>query len=306
MKQHTAELLLVIAVMIWGSTYVSLKDAEEGFAPFTIITLRFGIAFLLGALLLHRSLAGITRKTLAAGAVLGFLIFCVIAFLLFALPTTPTTTAGFLFATMVVIVPIFQGIIFKKIPGLPLVAGICLAVAGAAFLALDQETLIIGPGSVLCLAGAVFLALQIIATGEFVKTEDPIPLGILQFGFAALFGLVPALLIDPGPELSGGFAIIPVLYLAIVCTLIAFILQTIAQKYTTPEHTSLIFTLESVFAAVFGCILLHEVFTVRDYIGIALILSGVLIAILKGDRDRRDDIPRGKLPDYPKTQDKRK
>jgi hypothetical protein len=96
MKQHTAELLLVIAVMIWGSSYIGLKEAEGGFAPFTIITLRFGIAFLFAALIFHRSLTGITRSALAAGAVLGFLLFCLIAFLLYALPTTPTTTAGFL------------------------------------------------------------------------------------------------------------------------------------------------------------------------------------------------------------------
>jgi drug/metabolite transporter (DMT)-like permease len=297
MKQHTAELLLVIAVMIWGSTYVCLKGAEQGFAPFTIITLRFGIAFLLGALIFYRSLAGITRRTVLAGAVLGFLIAGVIACLLYALPTTPTTTAGFLFATMVVLVPLFQGILFKKIPTLPLVTGICLAITGVALLALDRETLVIAPGSFLCLAGAACLALQIIATGEFLKMEEPLPLGILQFGFAALFGLVPALLIDPVPDLSGGFALIQVLYLAIVCTLIAFILQTIAQKYTTPEHTSLIFTLESVFAALFGFVLLHEFLTAMDYLGILFILSGVLIAVLKGDRGRREGIPRGETPD---------
>lgn len=282
MRQHTAELLLVMAVMIWGSSYIGMKDAESGFAPFTIITLRFGLAFLFAALIFHRSLTGITRSTLAAGTVLGFLLFCLIAFLLYALPTTPTTTAGFLIATMVILVPLFQALFFKKIPGLPLAAGIFLAFSGVSLLTPLGETFILDYGTVLCLAGAACLALQIIMTDIFLKTEEPLPLGILQFGFAALFGLISAVIFDPVPDLTSGTAITAILYLAIVCTMIAFILQTVAQKYTTPEHTSLIFTLESVFAALFGFIVLHEVLTVPGYIGVILILSGVLIAVLKG------------------------
>jgi len=282
MRQHTAKHLLVIAVMIWGSSYIGMKDAEGGFAPFTIITLRFGIAFLFAALIFHRSLTGITRSTLAAGAILGFLLFCVIAFLLYALPTTPTTTAGFLVATMVILVPLFQAIFLKKIPGLPLAAGIILAVSGVALLSPIGETFVLDYGAVLCLAGAACLTLQIIMTDIFLKTEEPLPLGILQFGFAALFGLIPAVIFDPVPDLTSGIAITAILYLAIVCTMIAFLLQTVAQKYTTPEHTSLIFALESVFAALFGFIVLHEVLAVPGYAGVILILSGVLIAVLKG------------------------
>jgi drug/metabolite transporter (DMT)-like permease len=287
MKQHTAELLLVIAVMIWGSSYVGMKDAMEGFAPFTIIALRFGIAFLIAALVFYRSLTGITFRTVAAGAVLGFLLFCLIAFLLYALPTTPTTTAGFLVATIVVLVPLFQAIFLKKIPGLPLVIGIILAVTGVALLTPGDKTLVISSGSVLCLAGAICLALQILATDEFLKTEKALNIGILQFGFASLFGLASALIFDPVPDLSSGIAVFSVLYLAIVCTMIAFILQTVAQKYTTPEHTCLIFTLESVFAALFGFILLHEVLTALGYAGVILIISGVLIAVLKREKGTR-------------------
>ena len=282
MRPNTAELLLVIAVMIWGSSYIGMKDAEGGFTPFTIITLRFGIAFLFAALIFHRSLTGITRSTLAAGAVLGLLLFCLIALLLYALPTTPTTTAGFLVATMVVLVPLFQAIFFNKIPGLPLITGIILAVSGIALLTPCRETLVLDYGAVLCLAGAACLALQIIMTDIFLKTEEPLPIGILQFGFAVLFGLISAVIFDPVPDLTSGIAITAILYLAIVCTMIAFILQTVAQKYTTPEHTSLIFTLESVFAALFGFIVLHEVLTIPGYAGVILILSGVLIAVLKG------------------------
>lgn len=293
MKQHTAELLLLITVMIWGSSYVGLKEAGEGFTPFTLITLRFGIAFLFATLIFYRSLTGITRRTIAAGAVLGFLLFCVIAFLLFALPTTPTTTAGFLGATIVVLVPVFQAIFFRKIPGLPLVTGIILALIGIAVLTLGGETLIINFGAVLCLASAAGYALQILAVDAFLKTEKPLTLGILQFGFTALFGLVFALIFaEPMPNLSPGFAAASVLYLAIFCTMIAFLLQIVAQNYTTPEHTCLIFTLESVFAALFGFLLLNEVLTPMEYFGVILILSGVLIAIFTEKKQTSDGLNR--------------
>lgn len=118
-------------------------------------------------------------------------------------------------------------------------------------------------------------------TDIFLKTEEPLPIGFLQFGFAALFGLISAVIFDPVPDLTSGIAITAILYLAIVCTGITFLLQTVAQKYTTPEHTSLIFTLESVFAALFGFVVLHEILTVPGYVGVILILSGVLIAVLK-------------------------
>ncbi len=117
MKQITAELLLVFTVFLWGSSYLFMKQGMETFAPFNLIALRFGIAFLIAALIFREIFSGLRFRTVWCAAMLGFMIFCAFAFLLCGLKGESTTGAGFLIGTTVVIVPILQAVFFSRIPG---------------------------------------------------------------------------------------------------------------------------------------------------------------------------------------------
>jgi drug/metabolite transporter (DMT)-like permease len=282
MKQTTAELLMLCTVFLWGSSYLFMKQGIATFAPFNLIALRFGIAFLVAALVFWKTFPGLRLSTVRCAAVLGFVIFCGFAFLLNGLKDEPTTGAGFLIGTTVVIVPILQAVFCSRVPRRPVILGIALALTGIFFLTAGTG-FVLDTGAVLCLISAFFCAWQIILTARFVKTEPVIPLALLQLGFAGLFGLVFTLLFEAPVLPATGQEWMIILELAVLCSAAGYVVQTLVQKYTTPERTGLIFSLESVFAAVFGFFVLHEVLPVTGYIGTALILCGVVIAV-KCDR----------------------
>ncbi|MFA7695840.1 MAG: DMT family transporter [Methanoregula sp.] len=278
MKQITAELLLTFTVFLWGSSYLFMKLGMETFAPFNLIALRFGIAFLVAVPFFGKVFYGLRLRTVCSAAVLGLMLFGTIAFLLYGLTDESTTGAGFLIGTTVVMVPILQAVVFSRIPRPPVILGIVLALAGILLLTIGT-TFVLDMGAVLCLVGAFFCAWQIILTDRYVKTGPALSLGVLQLGFAGLYGLVFSVLFESPVLPSTGGDWMVILELAVLCSAVGFIGQTVAQEYTTPERTGLIFSLESVFAAIFGFIVLHEVLPVTGYIGAALILCGVVIAV---------------------------
>jgi len=293
MKQATAELLLLVTVFLWGSSYLFMKRGMETFAPFNFIALRFCIAFLVAALVFWKIFPGLQLRTVRCAAVLGFGIFCGFAFLLSGLGDESTTNAGFLIGTTVVIVPILQAIFCSRIPRPPVILGIVLALAGIFLLTLGT-TFVLDLGALLCLAGAFFCACQIILTARYVKTEPVLPLAVLQLGFAGLFGLVFTFLFESPVLPATTLDWMVILELAVLCSAVGYVAQTIVQKYTTPERTGLIFSLESVFAAVFGFFVLHEVLPMTGYIGTALILCGVLVAVIS---DRQDSPKKASGPE---------
>lgn len=282
MKQTTADLLLVFIVLIWGSSYVAMKWGMESFGIFTLIALRFCIAFILGIPLLWKHKSDIYLHTLASSAVLGFCFFCGFIFLLTGMKTSPTTSAGFLMATTIVFIPLIQILIFRKVPSIYLIISILLCLSGVGLLTL-KEGLTLDFGAILCLIAALCYASQITTTKWVLSSgQNAVTIGVLQLGFTGLFALGGVLLWEmPIQPVTSDSSLI-ILYLAIFCTLIGFVLQTVAQEFTSPEHTGLIYTLESVFAALFGYVFLQEVLPVHGYIGVILVFAGVIIAVRFG------------------------
>lgn len=144
-----------------------------------------------------------------------------------------------------------------------------------------QESLEFNVGAVFCVVGALLYAFHIILTDRFTHREDGLLLGIYQLGFAGLFGLIASLIFERTTLPSNTTQWIAVLGLALVCGAFGFVMQPIAQKYTTPEHTGLLFALEPVFSAIFASIFLHEILTVKGYIGAALVLFSVFLSASK-------------------------
>ncbi|MDD1723683.1 MAG: DMT family transporter [Methanospirillum sp.] len=285
MNQRSADCILVLIVLIWGSSYLAMKWGMESFGIFTLIGLRFCIAFGIGLLLLWRRLSTIYLHTLVSSAILGLCFFCGFTFLLTGMKTTTTTSAGFLMTTTVLFVPLLQVLLFRRIPNLILILAILLSISGVGLMTL-QDGLAIDPGALLCLAGSLCYAVQIVTTKWVLRVENAITIGLLQLGFTGLFALGAVFLFEmPFPAATPASGVI-IIYLAIFCTLIGFVLQTVAQEYTSPEHTGLIYTLESVFAALFGYLFLREVLPLQGYIGMILVFAGVIIAVWSGNSSR--------------------
>lgn len=126
--------------------------------------------------------------------------------------------------------------------------------------------------------GALFYAIYIIVADAFAKKVDSLLLGIWQLGFTAIYAFI-FMLFEGNPSLPvTEFGWISLFVMALPCTAFGFVAQTFAQRYTPPEHASMLFALEPVSSAVFSFFLLGEQLMPRAYVGAAIILVAVLVA----------------------------
>lgn len=274
--QVKADLAMLLVTLFWGSSYLFMQMGLTDLQTFNLIGLRFGIAFVIAALFFHKRLLKTTRKTIFHAFIMGAILFGVFATVTEGVKTTTASQAGFLVSLTVILVPLLS-ILLKNRPETRVFFGAGIALIGICLLTLTKE-LHITQGDALCMATAVFYATHIILTGRLAPQTDAILLGIYQLGFAGLFGFLLSYLVETPKLPSSPKAWLAVLALSILCSAIGFVVQTVAQKYTSPTHTGLIFSLEPVFAALFAFLISGETLTVRGYIGAALVLISVLIA----------------------------
>ncbi len=272
-----ADRVIALVAILWGSSYLMMKVGLDGIPPFTITALRFSIAFLCVALLFFRQLKNTTKKILLQGSLMGFFLFAIFAFLMHGMQTTSASNAGFLVSTAVVMVPIFHALLIRRLPDLPTLLGVVVTTVGLALLTV-QSSFTLQSGDLLCIGSAAMYACQILLADRFTKGGNGLLLGIWQLGFCGLYAWLCAFLFETPVLPQNTAEWLAILGLAIVCSAFGFVAQPIAQKYTTPEHAALLFSLEPVSAAVFGYCFLHEVLSLRGYFGAVLVLCGVLIA----------------------------
>lgn len=277
MPRWQADFALVIITVIWGGTFVMVKTALDAVGPATFIAFRFVIATLALLLIFHRRLAVINREEIRAGSLIGLCLGAGYILQTIGLQYTTTGKTGFITGLTVVIVPILAAVLFRKPPGWGAIAGILVAAVGLGFLTLD-ENLRIHEGDLWVLGGVIGFAFQIVAISHFAPRYDPIRLSVAQTATAAVLATVTGFLFEtPSVRLpldTWG----AIVFTGLIATALVFSLQITVQKFTTPTHTALIFSLEPVFAALFGWWWAHEVLGWKELIGCSLILSGILMA----------------------------
>lgn len=275
--QVKADLMMVMVTMLWGASYLFMKMGLHSIQEYNLIALRFGIAFLVAALVFNRRLLKIDGKTITYGFLLGSLLFLCTSAVVIGLKTTSVSNAGFLFSLAVIFVPLLIALFSRKKPKKRVMISLCISITGIGLLTLNQA-FHIHAGDFLCILGALFYALHIIVTGKATKNVDAISIGIIQLGVAGAWGLLFSLLFEK-PQLPSNIeSWSAILALSILCSAVGFIGQAVAQKHTTPTRTGLIFSLEPVFAAFFAFIFVGEILTNKGYVGAVLVLLGVLAA----------------------------
>lgn len=281
-RQLQANAALLIVSLIWGATFVMVKQAVTHVGPLTFIGLRFTLASLAMTLLFHRRLRAVGRRELTAGGLIGVFLFGGYAFQTAGLQFTSASKAGFITGLSVVIVPFAAWAWLRRPPGWNALAGVILATAGLALLTLQiNASLMVGPGDLLVLACAVSFALHITSIGSFAPRMDPLALATIQIATTAVITVPAALLTETPTWPLDGSVWLAVVFTGVLATCVAFAVQTMAQVFTTPTHTALIFATEPVFAALFGVLLAGEWLSYRAWLGCALILAGMLVAELR-------------------------
>ncbi|MDT3498785.1 DMT family transporter [Bacillus toyonensis] len=277
MTQKQANFLLATVSIGWGTSYIFMKILADTVSPFTVVALRFGIAFLIMILIANKKLINFNIKLLCYSAIVGILLCGIFISLMYGMKTTSASSAGFLTSTTVILVPVLQTLITRKLPRKEVICGVITVSIGLALLTIKDD-FTFALGSLFCLIAALLYGIHIIVTNYFVQKVDAFQLGIFQLGFAFLFALIGNFIFETPILPNGVIEWSAILGLAIICSAYGFVIQPIAQKYTTPESTGFLFSLEPVFSAVFAFIFLNENMGGQEYIGALLILSGVLIA----------------------------
>ena len=279
----------LVAAMIWGTAFVAQSVCAPLVPPFAFNALRSAIAV---AFLLPVSRAFDTaakrrgdpppktdRRALALGGVLCGICLSAAANLQQAgMSDASAGKAGFITAFYVVLVPVF-GLFLRRRAGAQIWAGVAFAVAGLYLLCIKAgEGFALQTADIFLVFCAVAFALQIMVIDHFVQKVDGIRLSIVQFAVTALISAGLALAFEDVDWNGVWRCALPILYMGVMSSGVAYTLQILAQKGSNPAVVSLLFSLESVFSVLAGAVILGDKLTGREYLGCALMFTAVILA----------------------------
>ena len=294
-NQRKADLALVLVTLFWGVSYYLVNLCLAELQPMNLNAFRFLLAFLVLGPIFWKKLRNASRATLKYSVIIGALLVGVYAGATYGVAYTSISNAGFICALPVVFTPLLDFAVNRRKPGKKLAVALVMCTVGLALLTLNDQ-FHPASGDLICLVCAVCYAADMLVTERAVARPDvdAVTLGVCQLGVAGvlvrmgvgvsvdlitigvLMLLVSALVEQPRlPQSPGiwGAAI----FLGLFCSGVAFVIQSVAQQYTTASHVGVIFTLEPVFSGIVAYFFADEKLLPRGYVGAALMLLSLLV-----------------------------
>ncbi len=273
------DILLGITALVWGGGFIGVQKSLETITPFYMIAFRFAIASVMMVMFFWKKLKVVRKGELLTGTMIGIFLFFGFMFQTMGALYLSVGKLAFLTALSVIIVPFLVYIIFKeRIVSYHITAGF-IAIIGFGFLNLSKETgFSIGIGEILGILCAIVFAAHITSLGYCSKKSDSIILATIQMVVCCILGFVCALIFEEPPGKVTAEMTMPILYLGICSTFVAFLFQTIGQKYTSSSRAALILCTESVFGIIFSVILLKDSVTMNTIVGASLIFGSVVFS----------------------------
>lgn len=275
-----AKIALFMATLIWGSSFIVVKNSMDVMQPHMLLAFRFTIAAILLSLIFRKRLRNLNKDYWIKGGILGTFLF--LAYSLQTIGITDTTPGknAFLTAIYCVIVPFLFWLVDKKKPDKYNIIAAFVTMIGIGLVSLDQA-LNISMGDTFTLAGGIVYAAHIVAVAKFSGERDPILLTIIQFGYAAVYSWMIGLTFEEFPTTWTIGSVSALFYLAVFATAVALLCQNIGQKYTHPAPAAIIMSLESVFGVLFSVLFYHEIISLKLFLGFSLIFIAVLMSETK-------------------------
>lgn len=280
MSPIAADILLILVTIVWGSTFVVVKNAIETMGPLTFISVRFFIA---GAVLLVWHVATTGRswrsapRSFYAGAFFTGLALC-FAYITqtLGLVTVSAGKAAFITGLYVVIVPIASRALLRTKPDVGSIIGVILATIGLGLLSLTFPFKVM-QGDFLVFLCSIAFAAHILMVGVYGDLGSPVFFTAIQLLVVAAIALVLALLAER-PLAVPQDAWTAVIYMALAGTSFAFLTQSSVQRFTSATHTALIFAAEPVFGALFAWLMAGETLSGREIAGAICVLAGMVVS----------------------------
>lgn len=279
LKERKAELILLLVTLLWGATFVVTKQGLNSAPPILFLALRFAAASLLLLPAAGNELKRLDGRLLRRGLVLGGLMFAGYAFQNASLVYTTAGRSALITYFFALLVPFLQ----VPFTGKPLraanILGLAVVVAGLVLLNLPDADGI-NLGDLLALGSAVCYAFYIVCIDRYTRDGGALALTLMQFVLTAGLSLILSLMIEPREISFDGNLIWALFYLAFFGSFLCLSLMNRFQKDVTPVKAVIIYSMEPVFAVLFGMLFLAEGFTPAEWAGAALIIGGVLFSDL--------------------------
>lgn len=291
-KNFKGSIMLLITSIIWGTAFVAQSEGMNYVEPFTYNAMRtlLGGVVLIPVMILFRfhdkrngkeKSSCSLKNTVIGGICCGVALFIASSFQQAGIAQTTAGKAGFVTALYIVIVPMIGIFLHKKMP-LRMWLFIAIALAGFWLLCIKQD-IGISSGDLLVFFGAIAFAVHITVIDYFnQKNTDGVLMSCIQFFTAGLLMLICMFIFEKPtiPNIMGAGGTI--LYAGILSCGVAYTLQILGQKHTNPTLATMLMSLESVFAALSGWLILGEKLSIKEFIGCVLIFAAVLLAQLAG------------------------
>jgi len=286
------EALLLLTAIIWGLAFVAQRAGMESIGPFVFN----GIRFLLGSISLLPVIILLNRNNLPAGKqgnptalqakkhklmwvsglISGLVLFIASSFQQMGMVFTTAGNAGFITSLYVIMVPLL-GLIFGLKVNRYTWIGALLAVIGLYFISVNTG-FSIQKGDLLVLASAFFFAIHLLIIGYYSNKTEVMWLAFIQFALTGILSLIVGYFTEVIDINQIKLAAIPLLYGGLMSVGVAYTLQIVGQRKAIPTHAAIILSLEALFAALGGWLILDEMFTSRQITGGILMLAGVVLS----------------------------
>ncbi len=276
--RRRAEILFASVTVARSTSFVFAKIGLNSFGVFSLLGIRFLIAFAILAVIFHRRIFQIDGKTLLLGTAMGVMLFAVMSTEFAALTTVSASETSLIENLAIIFIPLFEAFLLRRRPGR--ISMICAVVAFIGVLLLTMKDgfgFSLSTGELFCFAAALTFSFSLILNQRCTQKADPLLLGIIEVGVMGALAQMCAFIFETPALPATGMDWFIVLYLAVVCTCFGFTLQPVAQKYMTSERAGLLSALNPLCAAVLSMIFLKENLGVFGFIGAFLILAAIMI-----------------------------
>ncbi|MFO7887360.1 MAG: DMT family transporter [Eubacteriales bacterium] len=276
-NQRKADISLFLVTIGWGISFLLTKNSLDFLETYNFLAIRFLLAFFISFGIFYKRFKNLNKKTVKYGIGLGILLFLHYALQTVGLNYTTVSKSAFITGLNVIMVPVFSALIIKTIPERKVIFSTIIAFTGLGLLTLNGNIDGVNIGDVYTFLCALVFALYIILVGKYTVKVESISFATIQLGVVGILSLITSFMIESPIIPTEAAAWGNIVFLSVVCTSGAYLVQNVAQKFTSPSHTALIYTGEPVFAAFFGYIFLGELLSFRGTLGALMILSGMLI-----------------------------
>jgi len=278
-----ADLALVFVCLVWGATFVLVKEALADVSTLLFLAVRFTLAAAALGLVFLRPIrnAGNRAHAVRGGVIAGFFLFAGYVLQTFGLKLTSASKAAFITALYIPLVPVLSAFFHRKAPQSAESTGVLMAAVGMGLMTAHRNLLEVSLGDVLVAGCAVAFAVHIVVLGHFARAADTGTLAVTQIATCALLAAALFWWAEPMRVRWSGRVWLALGVTSLLATALAFSLQTWAQRYSSATRTALLFAMEPVFAWVTSWLVAGETLTGRTLGGAALILSGIVLAELK-------------------------